>query len=124
MVRRLLQVALKTTDLEASIAFYRDVLDLKMLGRFDPPGIAFFDADGVRLMLSPNAPPGQLYFASEHLEAESARLADLGVTFRGDPVMVHRDDAGLFGSSGIEEWMQFFDDPSGNLLAIAERRAI
>ena len=124
MIAHLLQVALKANDLETSISFYRDVLGLPMLGRFDPPGIAFFDAKGVRLMLAAEAPSGQLYFAADHLEAECARLADLGVTFRGDPVMVHRDDAGLFGSTSVEEWMQFFDDPSGNLLAIAERRAI
>ncbi len=51
-------------DIDQSIAFYRDALRLRFLGRFDPPGIAFFDVDGVRLMLSSEAPAAQLYFIS------------------------------------------------------------
>ena len=36
--------------------------------------------------------------------------------------MIHRDDTGTFGEKGGEEWMAFFRDPCGNLLAVAERR--
>src|SRR4051812_3063524 len=48
---RLHQIALKATDLEASIVFYRDLLGLPFIARFEPPGLAFFDLDGTRLML-------------------------------------------------------------------------
>lgn len=109
-------------DLDAAIAFYRDVLRLPLIGRFDPPGIAFFDAAGVRLMLAPEAPPGQLYLRVDELHEAGEELGAKGVQFKGEPVMVHRDDSGQFGLSGTEEWMRFFDDPAGNLIAIVERK--
>ena len=34
----ILQVGLRATDPEASVVFYRDVLGLKLIARFDPPG--------------------------------------------------------------------------------------
>ena len=117
------QIALRSgNDLDAIIAFYRDVLKFRILGRFEPPGIAFVDADGVRLLLSADAPEGRLYFKVGDIAAASQELEANGVVFRGEPVMVHRDDAGQFGERGTEEWMRFFDDPAGNLLAIVERR--
>jgi hypothetical protein len=36
--------------------------------------------------------------------------------------MIHRDEAGEFGKKGVEEWMAFFRDPSGNMLALVEKR--
>ena len=117
------QIALSCgDDLDAAIAFYRDVLQFPILGRFDPPGIAFVDANGVRLLLSADAPPGRLYFKVEDLAEAGDALEGRGIVFKNDPVMVHRDDAGQFGDAGTEEWMRFFDDPAGNLVAIVERR--
>ena len=118
------QIALSAgDDLDRTVAFYRDVLRLPLLGRFDPPGIAFFDAAGVRLLLAPDAPTGRLYFRVDDLDAAGRALADRGVAFKTEPVMVHRDDDGQFGEAGHEEWMHFFDDPADNLIAIVERRA-
>lgn len=122
MISALHQIALKAADLDQSVAFYRDVLDLPLLGRFDPPGIAFIDAQGTRLMLSGDAPNGQFYFRVADLAASADAIDARGVAFKGEPVMVHRDDAGQFGPAGAEEWMRFFDDPAGNLIAIVERR--
>ena len=122
MTTGLLQIALRTTDLDASIAYYRDLLGLALLGRFDPPGIAFLDADGVRLMLSPDAASGQLYFRADNLATRCGELEAAGIAFKSDPILVHRDDSGQFGEPGVEEWMRFFDDPADNLLAIVERR--
>lgn len=104
------------------VVFYRDVLQLPFLARFDPPGIAFFDAGGVRLLLAADAPKGQLYYRVDSIARTATALAGRGVAFKSDPIMVHRDDAGQFGAIGVEEWMRFFDDPAGNLVAIAERR--
>ena len=118
---RLHQVALKANDLEASVAFYRDLLALPLIARFEPPGLAFFDLDGTRLMLSSTASEGTLYFAVTDLVAIVADLAARGVTFMQPPALVHRDEAGTFGRKGGEEWMAFLRDPSGNLLGLAER---
>ncbi len=117
------QIALAAgDDLDAMVAFYTDVLQLPFLGRFDPPGLAFFDADGVRLLLSAEAPKAQLYFRIDDIAAAARALSERGAVFKGDPVMVHRDDAGQFGAAGEEEWMLFLEDPAGNLIVIAERR--
>jgi len=120
---KLHQVALTCGgDLYVMIGFYRDALRLSLLGRFDPPGIAFFDAGGVRLLLSPEAPVASLYFRVSDLSETGGELMKRGIVFKDDPVMVHRDDAGQFGEPDAEEWTRFFDDPAGNLVAIVERR--
>ena len=119
---RLHQIALKATDLEGSITFYRDLLALPLIARFDPPGLAFFDLDGTRLMLSANASEGTLYFAVADIAAAVATLQRRGVVFEQPPAMIHRDETGTFGPKGGEEWMAFFRDPAGKLLAVAERR--
>ncbi len=116
------QVALKAKDLEASVVFYRDLLGLTLIARFDPPGLAFFDLDGTRLMLSAGASEGTLYFAVADLPAAVTALEAGGISFEQPPILIHRDEAGSFGKKGGEEWMAFFRDPSGNLLGLAERR--
>ncbi len=120
------QVALTTTDVHRSAEFYRDVLGLRLIAVFDPPGLAFFDVEGVRLSLMQNddADPSNsvIYFrvadidsAIEHLQLKSVELEE-------EPEMVFKDDKGQFGEAGEEEWMAFFRDPDGNLLAFACRK--
>ncbi len=120
---RLHQVALRANDLDASVAFYRDVLGATFMARFDPPGLAFFDCDGVRLMLDRNAARGTVYFHVEDVDAAAGELSDRGVVLDSGPVLIHRDDAGTFGPAGSEEWMAFFKDPAGNTLAVATRKS-
>ena len=117
------QVAQRAEDLDRSVAFYRDVLGAGLIGRFDPPGLAFFSFGDVRVMLGASAPSATLYFAVEDIETSYVALASQGIVFESEPQLVHRDDEGLFGPPGEEEWMAFFRDPDGNLLAIAARRS-
>jgi len=119
---RLHQVALKAPDIDASVGFYRDALGLKLIARFDPPGLAFFNLNGTRLMLSPNSSEGTLYFPVHDLDAAVARLRAMGIAIVNEPALVHRDDAGQFGKPGEEEWMAFVRDPAGNLIGLAVRR--
>ncbi len=122
-VGKLSQIALTATDLDAATAFYADVLGLKLAARFDEQGFAFFSlGGGARLMLSASASQASLYFSVDDLNAAVRTLKRRGVTFLQKPMMVHRDDAGDFGKRGGEEWMAFFNDPSGNLLALVEKR--
>src|SRR5213078_3332339 len=51
---RLVQVALRATDLDRAAAFYSELLGVEPSGRFEPPGLLFFDLDGVRLLLDGN----------------------------------------------------------------------
>ena len=122
-LRGLHQVALRAPDLDAAVAFYRDVLGAAFIARFDPPGLAFFDCGGVRLMLEGNAAAGTVYFRVEDIDAAVAELTAKGVSFDHGPAMIHRDEDGTFGAPGGEEWMAFFKDPGGDTLALATRES-
>jgi catechol 2,3-dioxygenase-like lactoylglutathione lyase family enzyme len=56
--------------------------------------------------------PSVLYFRVEDIHAAHGELRSRGVEFVDDPHMIFRHP------SGVEEWMAFFTDPDGHLLAI------
>lgn len=123
VLEKLHQVALTATNLDVSLAFYRDVLGLKFITRMDPPGLAYFSlGGGARLLLSGMASQASLHFAVDDINSAVTELKKRGVSFMQPPALIHRDDAGHFGKKGIEEWMAFFRDPSGNMLALVQRR--
>jgi catechol 2,3-dioxygenase-like lactoylglutathione lyase family enzyme len=123
VLEKLHQVALTATNLDAAVVFYRDILGLKFIARFDPPGLAFFAlSGGARLLLSATASQATLYFLVDDVDGAVNELKKRGVSFLHPPAKVHRDEAGDFGKKGSEEWMAFFKDPSGNLVGLVERR--
>jgi len=119
---RLHQVALSVTDLDRAIAFYRDKLGAAFTMKFDPPGLAFFDFDGTRLMLDAIAEAAghasPLYFWVDDIHAAHQELQSRGIQFEQPPHLINRTD------EGEEEWMAFFRDPDQNILAIATRRQL
>jgi catechol 2,3-dioxygenase-like lactoylglutathione lyase family enzyme len=121
-VGALVQVAQRATDLDAAIGFYRDVLGGRLLGRFEPPGLALIELGGVRLLLESQATSATLYFRVADLDAASASLKERNVALEAEPHLIHRDEAGQFGAAGEEEWMAFVRDPAGNLIGLVERR--
>jgi methylmalonyl-CoA/ethylmalonyl-CoA epimerase len=120
-VTHLRQVALHVEDMDRAVAFYRDVVGLDLLARFDPPGLAFFDLGGTRLLLEASAPPSLLYLAVDDVTAATDHLRAAGVEIVGEPHVIHTDDAGVFGPAGHSEQMSFFHDSEGNLLALSSR---
>jgi methylmalonyl-CoA/ethylmalonyl-CoA epimerase len=103
-------------DLERAVAFYSDVLGLRLLFRA-PPGLAFFDCGGVRLMLSrPEgadvpARAGVLYYLVPDIAAAHAALLARGVEFVEAPGLVARlPDHDL--------WLALCRDSEDNLLAL------
>lgn len=121
-INRIRQVAIAAPDIEASTAFFRDLLGAKLMASFNPPGLAFFEFSGVRLLLDVSAPKSLVYFGVDDIDAAYRELMDKGVAFKGEPHMIFKDDAGTFGAAGEGEWMAFFEDPAGNTLAIAGRK--
>jgi methylmalonyl-CoA/ethylmalonyl-CoA epimerase len=119
----LVQVAQHAPDLDTAVRFYQDVLGARLLGKFDPPGLALVELGGVRLLLEHAAPSATLYFRVDDLDAAYADLQQHPVTLEGEPHLIHRDTAGQFGPPGEEEWMTFLRDPAGNLVGLVERRA-
>jgi len=120
------QVALTTTNISRSSQFYRETLGLKQLAVIDPPGLAFFDVNGVRLSLLQDAAAepssSVIYFRVADIDAAVAVLKEKSVSLEQDPELVFKDSKGQFGEAGEEEWMAFFRDPDGNLLALACRK--
>jgi len=114
-LRALGQLSMNARDLERATAFYRDVLGVPFL--FQVPKMAFFDLDGVRLMVAtPENPaydhPGSiLYFSVADIREAHAELERRGVAFDTEPHMIA--DMG-----DHELWMAFFKDSEGNQLAL------
>jgi len=107
------QIARSVSDIKASTTFYGGVLGLTHLYTFDT--LAFFDCGGTRLMLTQKTttdPESVLYFRVEDIEQAHQRLSGRGVSFVAAPHLIHRH------GDGTEEWMAFFKDPDGQLLAI------
>jgi methylmalonyl-CoA/ethylmalonyl-CoA epimerase len=115
------QIAVFAKDLDEAVAFYRDTLGATYITRFDPPGLVFFDFGGTRLLLEKTGPKATVYFRVGDIHGAHEELKGKGVEFIREPHLIFRDDDGIFGSVGEEEWMAFFSDPSDNILALASR---
>jgi len=114
---RLVQVALRATDLDRAAAFWADLLGSAPTGRFEPPGLLFFDLEGTRLLLDGNAPSSMLYLEVADLRATLQRLGDrVEVVSEPHPIFEHRDDA--LGPEGTTEWQAFVRDPEGNQVGL------
>ncbi|ESY74685.1 VOC family protein [Mesorhizobium sp. M0051] len=116
------QIALAAgRDLDATLAFWRDVLGMNLHARFDPPGIAFIMAGDIRLLFTDGIPAGTVYLDISGLDDFHASAAAAGVPFTATPTLVHRDSEGQFGPAGETEWMAFLKDPAGNTIGLVER---
>jgi methylmalonyl-CoA/ethylmalonyl-CoA epimerase len=112
---RIGQIALPVRDLERAVAFYRDTLGVPFLMQV-PPGLAFFDCAGTRLMLSRpergvEGHASVLYFTVDDIRAAHEALTGRGVAFVDEPHLIGR-------LPDREVWMCFFRDSEENLLAL------
>jgi catechol 2,3-dioxygenase-like lactoylglutathione lyase family enzyme len=112
---RIGQIALTITDRARAVAFYRDQLGMRLLFEA-PPNLAFFDCDGVRLMLSPAEKPGEsfssvVYFRVDDIQQACEALGGRGVAFEHKPARIAQLPT-------HDLWMAFFRDPDRNVLAL------
>jgi methylmalonyl-CoA/ethylmalonyl-CoA epimerase len=116
------QLAIPVADLERAVAFYRDILRLRFLFQA-PPGLAFLDCGGVRLMLTQRqegeteGEVGVIYYRVADLDAAYATLRERGVTFVDQPHRIAR-------LADHELWMVFLRDPDAHLLALMAERPL
>jgi methylmalonyl-CoA/ethylmalonyl-CoA epimerase len=108
------QIALTVQDMPRAVAFYRDILGLRYL--FEATGMAFFDCNGVRLMLSiaekPDSTYGSIiYYKTDDIETAAAGMQAQGVKFEAAPRMIAK-------MPDHDLWMAFLRDSEGNLLAL------
>ena len=88
--------------------------------RFDPPGLLFFDLDGVRLLLDVNAPSALLYLRVDDVAATVERLRGRGVVVESEPHVIFRHEDDTLGPAGTDEWHAFVRDSEGNLVGLVQ----
>ena len=115
------QVAQGVEDLDRAVAFYRDMLGLSFIARFDPPGLAFFDLGGPRLLLEQGAGTAVIYLEVDDVRDALDALRARGIAVHTEAHVVHCDDAGTFGPPGEDEWLGFVGDTEGNLVGLMSR---
>jgi methylmalonyl-CoA/ethylmalonyl-CoA epimerase len=110
------QIAIPISDLDKAIAFYRDVLGMEFLFKA-PPGLGFFNCNGVRLLLDAPAKNNSsqyssiIYYKVPEIQTAYNTLSDRGVMFEEKPNLVAK-------MPDHDLWMAFFRDPDNNLLAL------
>lgn len=114
---RLVQIAQRAQDLQRAAAFYAALLETEPTALFDPPGLLFFDLDGVRLLLERGAPSSLLYLHVHNVHEAIERLPDdVEVVSPPHVIFAHEDDR--LGPSGHEEWQAFIRDSEGNTVGL------
>jgi methylmalonyl-CoA/ethylmalonyl-CoA epimerase len=119
MLSQIGQIAVNVHDVDRAVRFYRDTLGMRFL--FQAGTLAFFDAGGVRLMLSPpeqkefDHPGSILYYRVADIEGTHAALVARDVAFLDGPHLIHK-------APDHDLWMAFFKDSEGNTLALMSEK--
>ena len=111
------QIGVRAHDIPRATAFYRDTLGMRYL--FAVPGkMAFFDCDGVRLMLTlPEGGPefdhpgSVIYFKVDDIVKAFQTLEERGAKILNPPHLIARMDT-------YDLWMGFFKDSEDNVLSL------
>jgi methylmalonyl-CoA/ethylmalonyl-CoA epimerase len=110
-IHKVAQIGIPVKNIERATRFYQEKLGLTLL--FNTDTMAFFDCEGVRLMLSlPENeqfahPSSVIYFKVEDLTAKYEELLSNDVNFVGEPHVVAK-------IGNTETWMVFFKDTEEN----------
>ena len=109
------QIAINAQDVARATAFYRDVLGMKFL--FAAPNLAFFDAGGVRLMITTadkaefDHPASILYYKVGDIIGTHRSLVAKAVKVEGEPhIVAPMPDHDL--------WISAYRDSENNYFAL------
>lgn len=114
-IKKIGQIAVPVKDFDRGVQFYKDILGLPLL--FNTGSLAFFDCNGVRLLLSINENDqfpdrsSVLYFQVEDIKQSFEDMIKKGVTFIDEPHLIAK-------IGNTETWMTFFNDTEGNIHAL------
>ena len=92
-------MALHADDLDRAADFYTVLLGSPPTARFDPPGLLFFDLDGVRLLLEAGAASVLLYLAVPDVRQTIERMRG-SVEVVGEPHVIFRHETDALGPAG------------------------
>ncbi|MCP3739644.1 VOC family protein [Rossellomorea sp. BNER] len=115
IIEKVGQIGVPVKDLNKAIPFYKEVLGLPLL--FNTDNMAFFECNGLRLLLSLpekeefSHSSSVLYFQIENIKEKYEELVEKGVTFIDEPHLVAK-------MGQTETWMTFFKDTEGNTHAL------
>lgn len=114
IIQGIKQIGVPVKDLDRAIEFYREQLGCPLL--FTTAHMAFFDCNGVRLLLT--LPENEkytqssvIYFDVEDIQSSYEKMKANGVHFTAEPHVVGKMD-------DMESWMVFFEDTEGNTHAL------
>lgn len=110
-IQKIGQIAVPVKGLQTAIHFYKEALGLPLL--FNTETMAFFDCNGVRLLLSLpekeefSHSSSVIYFQVENIQKSYKELIEKEVFFIDEPHIVAK-------MGQTETWMAFFKDTEGN----------
>ena len=110
------QIFVNVKDLDRAISFYRDILGMTFLFTA-PPGMAFFECGGIRIMLGIadrpelNHPASIIYYKVDDIEKVYEVFHARGVEFIMKPHLVAPMPT-------YDLWLADFKDSEGNILAL------
>jgi predicted enzyme related to lactoylglutathione lyase len=114
-IQKIGQIAIPVKDFDRGVQFYKEILNLPLL--FSTGNLAFFDCNGVRLLLSINENEqfpdrsSVLYFQVADIKQAYEELLEKGVTFIDEPHFIAK-------IGNTETWMSFLNDTEGNIHAL------
>jgi methylmalonyl-CoA/ethylmalonyl-CoA epimerase len=114
-IQKVGQIGVPVKNIERAVVFYKEKLELPLL--FNTDTMAFFECNGLRLLLSlPEKeqfahPSSVVYFQVPDIKLSYKELLEKGVEFVDEPHVVAK-----MGQS--ETWMTFFKDSEDNIHAL------
>jgi methylmalonyl-CoA/ethylmalonyl-CoA epimerase len=114
-IQKIGQIAVPVKNFDQAVNFYQEILGFPLL--FTSNGLAFFDCNGLRLLLS--VPESEefakvssvIYFQVENIKEVYEDLLGKEVKFIDEPHLVAK-------MGQTETWMAFFKDSEGNTHAL------
>jgi len=121
MIQGIGQIAIPVKDLNRAISFYKNELEFPFL--FQAGSIAFFDCNGTRLFLS--LPEKEefsrfssiIYFRVNDIFETYEKCKTKNIEFIDQPHMIAK-------VNDTENWMCFFYDSEGNMLAFMSEKVV
>ena len=115
LIQKVGQIGVPVKDFDRAVEFYKDKLGLPLL--FNTGNLAFFDCNGLRLLLSLpekeefDHPSSVIYFHVADINEAYGALKDKGVQFIDEPHLIAK-------MGQTETWMAFFKDTETNVHAL------